>query len=45
MAHVISFTDNKMEVTGEEVPHGTVLVDQTGAIVSNIVVKDRVLSV
>jgi hypothetical protein len=25
------------------VPHGTILVDQTGAIVSNIVVKDRVL--
>jgi ribonuclease J len=40
---VISFTDSKMEMTGEEVPHGTVLVDQTGAIVSNIVVKDRVL--
>lgn len=40
---VISLTDSKMEVTGEEVPHGTVLVDQTGAIVSNIVVKDRVL--
>ena len=31
-----------MEVTGE-VPHGTILVDQTGAIVSNVVVKDRVL--
>jgi ribonuclease J len=39
---VISFTADKMEVAGE-VPHGTVLVDQTGAIVSNIVVKDRVL--
>jgi ribonuclease J len=39
---VITFTKNKMEVTGE-VPHGTVLVDQTGAIVSTIVVKDRVL--
>lgn len=38
----ISFTPDKMEVTGE-VPHGTILVDQTGAIVSNIVVKDRVL--
>jgi hypothetical protein len=25
------------------VPHGTILVDQTGAIVSNVVVKDRVL--
>lgn len=40
---VISLTANKMELTGEEVPHGTILVDQTGAIVSNIVVKDRVL--
>jgi ribonuclease J len=39
---VISFTPDSMEVTGE-VPHGTILVDQTGAIVSNVVVKDRVL--
>lgn len=39
---VVSFTPDKMEVTGE-VPHGTILVDQTGAIVSNVVVKDRVL--
>ena len=39
---VISLTPDKMEVTGE-VPHGTILVDQTGAIVSNVVVKDRVL--
>jgi ribonuclease J len=39
---VISLTGDKMEVTGE-VPHGTVLVDQTGAIVSNIVVKDRII--
>ncbi len=39
---VIGLTDNKMEVIGE-VPHGTILVDQTGSIVSNIVVKDRVL--
>jgi mRNA degradation ribonuclease J1/J2 len=31
-----------MEMAGE-VPHGTILVDQTGAIVSNVVVKDRVL--
>jgi ribonuclease J len=31
-----------MELAGE-VPHGTILVDQTGAIVSNVVVKDRVL--
>lgn len=39
---VISLTKDKMVVT-EKVPHGTVLVDQTGAIVSNIVVKDRLL--
>ncbi|HVV66726.1 MAG TPA: ribonuclease J [Candidatus Saccharimonadales bacterium] len=39
---VISFTKDKMELGGE-VPHGTILVDQTGAIVSHIVVKDRVL--
>ncbi|HET7060423.1 MAG TPA: ribonuclease J [Candidatus Saccharimonadales bacterium] len=39
---VISFTKDKMEVTGE-VPHGTILVDQTGAIVNHVVVKDRVL--
>jgi ribonuclease J len=39
---VIALTPDKMEVTGE-VPHGTILVDQTGAIVSNIVIKDRVL--
>lgn len=39
---VIALTENSMVVEGE-VPHGTILVDQTGAIVSNIVVKDRVL--
>lgn len=39
---VVSFTADTMEVAGE-VPHGTILVDQTGAIVSNVVVKDRVL--
>ena len=39
---VIALTKDKMEVAGE-VPHGTVLVDQTGSIVSSIVVKDRVL--
>ena len=42
MARSISFTPDKMQKTGE-VPHGTILVDQTGAIVSNVVVKDRVL--
>lgn len=39
---VIALTADKMELAGE-VPHGTVLVDQTGAVVNNIVVKDRVL--
>ena len=31
-----------MEIIGQ-VPSGTILVDQTGAVVSNVVVKDRVL--
>jgi len=39
---VISLSVDKIESAGE-VPHGTVLVDQTGAVVSSIVVKDRVL--
>jgi ribonuclease J len=39
---VIALTPDKMEVIGE-VPHGTILVDQTGTIVNNVVVKDRVL--
>ena len=39
---VISISKNKIEIEGQ-VPHGTILVDQTGAIVSTIVVKDRVL--
>ena len=39
---VVAFTKDKMELAGE-VPHGTILVDQTGALVSNVVVKDRVL--
>jgi ribonuclease J len=39
---VISFTKSSMELT-EKVPHGTVLVDQTGAIVSSVVVKDRLM--
>jgi ribonuclease J len=39
---VIALTPDKMEVIGQ-VPNGTILVDQTGAIVNNIVVKDRVL--
>jgi ribonuclease J len=39
---VITFTGDKMELAGQ-VPHGTILVDQTGAIVSNVVVKDRIM--
>ncbi len=39
---VIAFTKDTME-PGGSVPHGTVLVDQTGAIVSNVVVKDRLM--
>jgi ribonuclease J len=39
---VISITKDKIVLDGE-VPHGTILVDQTGAIVPNVVVKDRVL--
>ncbi len=39
---VLAFTDSKMEHIGQ-VPHGTVLVDQTGAIVSNVVIKDRIM--
>lgn len=39
---VLSFTKDKMDLIGE-VPHGTVLVDQAGAEVSNIVVKDRLV--
>jgi ribonuclease J len=39
---VISVNPMKMEVL-DEVPSGTILVDQTGMIVNNIVIKDRVL--
>jgi len=39
---VIALTPDKMEIIGQ-VPCGTILVDQTGAVVSNVVVKDRVL--
>ena len=39
---VVNLTKDKIELNGE-VPNGSILVDQTGAIVSNIVVKDRVL--
>lgn len=39
---IIALSADKMEVEGQT-PRGTVLVDQTGAIVPNVVVKDRVL--
>lgn len=39
---VIAITPEKIEIAGE-VPSGTILVDQTGAVVNNVVVKDRVL--
>lgn len=39
---VIALTPDVMELAGE-VPHGTILVDQTGAIVSNVVIKDRLM--
>lgn len=39
---VIKFSKDSMELA-EEVPHGTVLVDQTGAIVSSVVIKDRLM--
>lgn len=39
---VIAMTNEKISIEGE-VPHGTILVDQTGAIVSNVVVKDRLM--
>ena len=38
----LSFTADKWEKIGE-VPHGSLLVDQTGSVVSGVVVKDRVL--
>jgi ribonuclease J len=36
------FTPDSWQVAGE-IPHGSLLVDQTGAVVNGIVVKDRVL--
>jgi ribonuclease J len=39
---VVAINGDKMEVIGE-VPVGTVLVDQTGAIVNSVVVKDRLV--
>lgn len=39
---VVAITPDKIEIAGQ-VPSGTILVDQAGAVVSNVVVKDRVL--
>jgi ribonuclease J len=39
---VVEFTPDSMQITGN-VPVGTVLVDQTGAVVSSVVIKDRLL--
>lgn len=39
---VLCFTPDTMEEAGQ-VPHGTILVDQTGAIVSSVVIKDRLV--
>ena len=39
---VIALTEDTMESAGQ-VPHGSVLVDQTGAIVSSVVIKDRLV--
>lgn len=39
---VVSLTADRMEIAGR-VPNGIILVDQTGAIVSNVVVKDRLM--
>lgn len=34
--------EDKIEFAGQ-IPHGSLLVDQTGAVVSNVVVKDRIM--
>lgn len=39
----VLLTTDRVEVAKEPVPHGSLLVDQTGSIVSNVVVKDRIL--
>jgi ribonuclease J len=39
---VIAFTVDKMEKIGD-IPSGTVLVDQAGALVNGVVVKDRII--
>ncbi|MDQ5971955.1 MAG: ribonuclease [Patescibacteria group bacterium] len=39
---VVALTANHLQIIGE-VPHGIILVDQTGMIVNNVVVKDRLM--
>lgn len=39
---VICFTPDEMQL-GPEIPTGTILVDQSGAVVSGVVVKDRLI--
>lgn len=39
---VVALTPDSMELIGRT-PFGTILVDQTGAIVSNVVIKDRLM--
>lgn len=39
---VVALTADHMQIIGE-VPHGIILVDQTGMIVNNVVVKDRLM--
>lgn len=39
---IVALTADKMQIVGE-VPHGIILVDQTGMIVNNVVVKDRLM--
>lgn len=38
----ILFTADKYQ-EGNKIPHGTLLVDQTGTVVSNVVIKDRMM--
>lgn len=39
---ILALTANKMEIIGQA-PSGIILVDQTGAVVNNVVVKDRLM--
>ncbi len=39
---VVALTANHLQIIGD-VPHGIILVDQTGMIVNNVVVKDRLM--